>query len=62
MKVSEAREHLPREEQEKLIDQDAIAKEALARVQDSGIVLLDELRKVAGRQRAAGPEASREGG
>ena len=61
MSVSEARENLLREEQEKLLDQDAIAKEAIARVQDSGIVFLDELDKVAGRERGTGPDISREG-
>ena len=61
MSVAEARENLLREEQEKLLDQDAIAKEAIARVQDSGIVFLDELDKVAGRERGTGPDISREG-
>ena len=61
MPVSDAREHLMREEQERLLDQEAIAKDAVRRVEEGGIVFIDELDKVAGRERGAGPDVSREG-
>ena len=59
--VREAREILQREEEEKLIDVDAAKREALERVEQSGIVFIDEIDKVAGRERGTGPDVSREG-
>jgi ATP-dependent HslUV protease ATP-binding subunit HslU len=62
MRVGEAREILIAEEAEKLVDQQNVAREAIDRVEQSGIVFLDELDKIAGRQQASsGPDVSREG-
>jgi ATP-dependent HslUV protease ATP-binding subunit HslU len=62
MRVGEAREILVAEEAEKLVDQQNVAREAIDRVEQSGIVFLDELDKIAGRQQASsGPDVSREG-
>jgi len=63
MKVSEAREVLQVEEAQKLLDRDAIISEALTRVQETGIMFIDEMDKVAGREGAghSGPQVSREG-
>ncbi len=61
--ISEAREILAQEEAQKLIDMDTVTKEALDRVQQSGIVFIDEIDKVAARTGAgrSGPDVSREG-
>ena len=59
--IREARELLQREEEEKLIDFEAVKRDALQRVEQSGIVFLDEIDKIAGRERGSGPEVSREG-
>ena len=59
--ISEAREILQHEEEEKLIDIDAAKREALRRVEQSGIVFVDEIDKIAGRERGQGPDVSREG-
>lgn len=59
--VSEARTILMQEEAEKLIDMDAVVSEAIQRVEDSGIVFLDEIDKIAGRESRHGPDVSREG-
>ncbi len=63
MKIGEARAVLEKEEAEKLIDMDAVVKEALRRAEQSGIVFIDEIDKIASRGGAAGqgPEVSREG-
>lgn len=62
VKVPEAREILKAQEAEKLVDMDRVNREALRRTEQSGIVFLDEIDKVAGRQKAgAGPDVSREG-
>lgn len=59
--VSEARKILMQEEAEKLIDMDAVISEAVARVENSGMVFLDEIDKIAGRESRQGPDISREG-
>ena len=59
--VAEARRLLVQEETQKLIDMDEVSSQAIRRVQDSGIVFLDEIDKIAGRERAHGPDVSREG-
>ena len=62
MRIGEARELLIQEEAEKLVDQQNVAREAIERVEQSGIVFLDEIDKIAGRQQAShGPDVSREG-
>jgi ATP-dependent HslUV protease ATP-binding subunit HslU len=62
MKVPEALEATKKEEMEKLIDMDNVIKEALRRTEDSGIIFLDEIDKVASRGGGTqGPEVSREG-
>jgi ATP-dependent HslUV protease ATP-binding subunit HslU len=62
MKVSEARRVLLEEEQDKLIDKDDLATEAIARVERLGIIFLDEIDKIAsGRGEKHGPDVSREG-
>src|SRR5262249_43836500 len=61
MRVDEAREVLLNEEKEKLVDMEQIAKKDVDRVKRTGIVFLDELDKVAGRESAQGPDVSREG-
>ncbi len=59
--VAEAREVLIMEEAEKLIDTDKVATEAIKRVENTGIVFLDEIDKIAGRESRTGPDVSREG-
>lgn len=59
--VEEARHILMQEEAEKLIDMDKVVGEAIARVENSGIVFLDEIDKIAGRESKSGPDVSREG-
>ncbi|NLK19503.1 MAG: ATP-dependent protease ATPase subunit HslU [Synergistaceae bacterium] len=61
MKVSEARTMLTAEEAEKLVDMDAVTREALERAREEGIVFIDEIDKVVGRGGAGGPDVSREG-
>jgi ATP-dependent HslUV protease ATP-binding subunit HslU len=62
MRVGDAREIIVQEEAEKLVDQQNVAREAIERVEQSGIVFLDEIDKIAGRQSASqGPDISREG-
>lgn len=61
MKVSEARVYLAQEEAQKLIDMEQVVKEAIARVENSGIVFIDEIDKIAGVKNTAGPDVSREG-
>jgi ATP-dependent HslUV protease ATP-binding subunit HslU len=60
-KVPDALDYLIEEEEERLIDMDQITKEALDRVERNGIIFLDELDKIAGREGAGGPDVSREG-
>jgi ATP-dependent HslUV protease ATP-binding subunit HslU len=59
--VSEAREILRQEEAASLVDQDLVAREAVGRAESSGIVFLDEMDKIAGRESVHGPDVSREG-
>ena len=61
MKVPEALKHLTQEEAQKLIDMDEVIREAVTRVEEAGIVFLDEIDKIAGREKMAGPDVSREG-
>jgi ATP-dependent HslUV protease ATP-binding subunit HslU len=61
VRVAEARRLLVQEETQKLIDMDEVSSQAIRRVQDSGIVFLDEIDKIAGRERTQGPDVSREG-
>lgn len=61
MTVAEARKHLTQEEAQKLIDMDQAVKEAILRVENSGIVFLDEIDKIAGEKSKSGPDVSREG-
>jgi ATP-dependent HslUV protease ATP-binding subunit HslU len=61
MKVSEAFEYLTQEEEGRLIDMDQVTRLAVERVEDSGIVFLDEIDKIAGREGGHGPDVSREG-
>src|SRR5438874_418828 len=62
MRIGEARPLIVQEEADKLVDQQNVAREAIERVEQSGIVFLDEIDKIAGRQTAAsGPDVSREG-
>ena len=61
MKVSEAFEYLINEEEGRLIDMDHVTRTAIERVEDSGIVFLDEIDKIAGREGGHGPDISREG-
>jgi ATP-dependent HslUV protease ATP-binding subunit HslU len=62
MRLGDAREILIQEEAEKLVDQQNVAREAIDRVEQSGMVFLDEIDKIAGRQNASqGPDISREG-
>ena len=62
LRVSDAREILVKEEADKLVDQQKVAREAIERVEQSGMVFLDEIDKIAGRQHASqGPDISREG-
>ena len=59
--VPEAFEHLTQEEAQKLIDMDAVSRAALQRVENAGIIFLDEIDKIAGREGSHGPDVSREG-
>ena len=60
-KVPDAYKALVQEEAQRLVDMDAVVKEAVRRVEQSGIIFLDELDKIAGRERSSGPDVSREG-
>ncbi len=61
MQVDEAMEYLMQEEEERLIDMDTVARAAIERVESSGIIFLDEIDKIAGRESGHGPDVSREG-
>ena len=59
--IREARSYLLRDEQENLVDMDQITRTAVERTQSSGIIFLDELDKIAGRESSGNPDVSREG-
>jgi len=61
MRVAEAMDYLVQEEEQKLIDMDQVTRVALERVERSGIIFLDEIDKIAGRESGHGPDVSREG-
>ena len=59
--VADARDRLTQDEEQKLIDMDAVSAAAVDRVEQSGIIFVDEIDKIAGREGSHGPEVSREG-
>jgi ATP-dependent HslUV protease ATP-binding subunit HslU len=61
VRVPEALEHLSHEEEQKLVDMESVSRLAVERVEQSGIIFLDEIDKIAGRESAHGPDVSREG-
>jgi ATP-dependent HslUV protease ATP-binding subunit HslU len=61
LRVTEALDYLVQEEEQKLIDMDQVTRVALERVERSGIIFLDEVDKIAGRESGHGPDVSREG-
>jgi ATP-dependent HslUV protease ATP-binding subunit HslU len=61
VKVPEALEYLTKEEEQKLIDMDSVARTAVDRVEQAGIIFIDEIDKIAGREGGHGPDISREG-
>jgi ATP-dependent HslUV protease ATP-binding subunit HslU len=61
MKVKDAYEHLIQEESKKLIDMDKVTSDAIERVEQAGIIFLDEIDKIASRNHGQGPDVSREG-
>jgi ATP-dependent HslUV protease ATP-binding subunit HslU len=61
MKVGDAFDYLVQEEEGRLIDMDSVNRSAVERVESSGIIFLDEIDKIAGREGGHGPDVSREG-
>jgi ATP-dependent HslUV protease ATP-binding subunit HslU len=61
VKVPEALQILSQEEAYKLVDMDSVIKQAIERVEQSGIIFIDEIDKIAGRESSYGPDVSREG-
>ena len=61
MHVPDARAHLIDDEQQKLVDMESVARTAIERVEESGILFVDEIDKIAGREGGHGPDVSREG-
>ena len=61
LRVTEALDYLVQEEEQKLIDMDQVTRVALERVERNGIIFLDEIDKIAGRESGHGPDVSREG-
>jgi ATP-dependent HslUV protease ATP-binding subunit HslU len=61
LKVAEAIDYLIQEEEQKLVDMDQVTRLAVERVENNGIIFLDEIDKIAGRESGHGPDVSREG-
>ena len=61
VKVPEALEHLVHEEEQKLVDSESVRKAAVERVEQAGIIFVDEIDKITGREGGQGPDVSREG-
>ncbi|MBH69402.1 MAG: HslU--HslV peptidase ATPase subunit [Rhodospirillaceae bacterium] len=61
MKIQEALQHLTQEEEKKLVDAESVSRAAVGRVEQAGIIFIDEIDKIAGHQGAQGPDVSREG-
>jgi ATP-dependent HslUV protease ATP-binding subunit HslU len=61
LRVPEALEYLTHEEEQKLVDMESVSKTAVQRVEQSGIIFVDEIDKIAGREGGQGPDVSREG-
>ena len=61
LQIPEAMDALTQEEEQKLVDMDSVARAAVERVQQAGIIFIDEIDKVAGREGGQGPDVSREG-
>jgi len=61
LRVPDARAHLIEEEQQKLVDMESVARTAIERVEEGGILFVDEIDKIAGREGGHGPDVSREG-
>ncbi|MEP6593456.1 MAG: ATP-dependent protease ATPase subunit HslU, partial [Acidobacteriota bacterium] len=61
LRIPEALQALTQEEEHKLVDMDSVARAAVDRVQQAGIIFIDEIDKVAGREGSQGPDVSREG-
>ncbi|MCS6997744.1 MAG: AAA family ATPase, partial [Casimicrobiaceae bacterium] len=61
MRIDDALDHLTNEEAGKLIDMEWVTKEAIRRVEETGIVFIDEIDKIAGREATGAPDVSRQG-
>jgi ATP-dependent HslUV protease ATP-binding subunit HslU len=61
LKIPDALEMLTQEEASKLVDMEVVTKEAISRVEQSGIIFIDEIDKIAGRDNVIGPDVSRQG-
>ena len=61
MKVPDAADHLAREEEQKLVDMESVSRAAIERVEQAGIIFVDEIDKIAGHEGRQGPDVSREG-
>jgi len=61
MKIPDALKFVTQEESQKLIDQEAVIREAIQKAENSGMIFIDEIDKIAGRERSGGPDVSREG-